>query len=67
MNIHQRVKAYIDTNGLSPIAVAQRSGISIRAFNEILDGNRTMYADDLKSICIALNVSATTFIDFVNA
>ena len=41
-------------------------GIPKTTFNAILNGKRTLYADDLKAICIALNVSPELFIDVKN-
>ena len=32
-------------------------------FNAMMNGKRTMYAEDLKAICIALNVSPEIFIN----
>ena len=63
MRVYERVRAYIDDNGLKQIAVAQKAGIPKATFNAILNGKRTLYADDLRAICLALNVSPEMFID----
>ena len=63
MQVYQKVRAYIDENGLKQLAVAQKAGISKATFNAIMNGKRTLYADDLKAICIALNVSPEVFIN----
>lgn len=47
-----------------PGAVAVKAGISEATLCAILNGNRTMYADDLKAICLALNVSPELFIEY---
>jgi transcriptional regulator with XRE-family HTH domain len=49
--------------GIKQIVIAHKTGISPTTLNAILNGKRTMYAEDLKAICIALGVSAATFIN----
>ena len=66
MYVYQKVRSYIDEKGLKQIAVAKKSGISNTTFNAIMNGKRTLYADDLRSICLALNVSPETFIETKN-
>lgn len=66
MYVYQKVRSYIDEKGLKQIAVAKKSGISKTTFNAIMNGKRTLYADDLRSICLALNVSPETFIETKN-
>lgn len=63
LRVYEKVRNYIDDNGLKQVAVAQKAGISKVAFNDILNGKRTLYADDLRAICLALNVSPETFIE----
>lgn len=63
MHVYEKVRAYIDNNGLKQVSVAQKSGIPKTTFNAILNGKRIMYADDLKAICCALNVSPEVFIE----
>jgi len=62
MNIYQKVHTYIDDHGLHLATVAKKAGISAHTLHAILTGKRTMYAEDLKAICAALNVSAEVFI-----
>lgn len=63
MCVYEKVRAYINENGLKQISVAQRAGISKSTFNAMMNGKRIMYADDLKAICLALNVSPELFIE----
>ena len=42
----------------------QKAEIPNVTFNAIMNGKRTMYAEDLKAICVALNVSPETFVDY---
>lgn len=67
MPVYKKVKAYIDENGLKQIAVAKKVGIPKITFNAMLAGKQTMYADDLRAICLALNVSPEVFIEVHNA
>ena len=63
MSVYEKVRAYIEDNGLKQISVAQRAGIPKSTFNAMMNGKRIMYADDLRAICIALNVSPELFIE----
>ena len=63
MRVYQKVREYIDENGIKQVAVAQKAGISTTTFNAIMNGKRTLYADDLRAICIALDVRPEVFIE----
>lgn len=63
LRVYEKVRTYIDDNGLKQISIAKKAGIPKSTFNAILNGKRTLYADDLREICIALNVSPELFID----
>ena len=63
MYVYEKVRAYIEQHGYKQIAIANMAGIPQTTFNAIMNGKRTMYADDLCSICIALNVSPEIFIE----
>lgn len=63
MRVYEKVRAYIDEQGLKQKTVAERAGIPNVTFNAIMNGKRTLYADDLKAICIALQVSPELFIE----
>jgi len=63
MKVHEKVRIYIDENGFKQNAVAKKTNIPIATFNAILHGKRTMYAEDLRAICQALNVSPEIFVD----
>lgn len=66
MEVYKKVRAYIEDNGYKQLAVAQKAGISKVTFNAMMNGKRTMYADDLRAICLALNVSPEVFIEVHN-
>ena len=67
MYVYEKVRSYIDENGLKQVAVARKAGISKVIFNAMLNSKRTMYADDLRAICLALNVSPEVFIEVKSA
>lgn len=62
MHVFEKVRAYIDDNHLKHVSVARKAGISPSTFSAMLNGKRTMYAENLRDICYSLNVSADTFI-----
>lgn len=62
MEVYKSVRSYIDNAGLKQVSVAKKAGFTTATFNAIMNGKRTMYAEDLKAICIALNVSPEVFI-----
>ena len=63
MLVYEKVRKYIDDHGMKQVAIAEKAGISKTTFNAIMNGKRTMYADDLRAICLALNVSPELFIE----
>ena len=63
MQVYEKVRRYIDDQGMKQVAIAEKAGISKSTFNAIMNGKRTMYADDLRAICLALNVSPELFIE----
>lgn len=66
MHVYEKVRKYIDEKGYKQITIAEKAGISKTTFNAMMNGKRTMYADDLCSICIALNVSPELFVEIEN-
>lgn len=66
MRVYEKVWAYIEDNGFKQVAVAQKAGIPKVTFNAIMNGKRTLYAKDLRAICLALNISPELFIEIEN-
>jgi len=62
MCVYQKVRSYLEDNEIESISVAERLKMPIEQFNAILNGTETLYADDLREICYALNVSPEEFI-----
>lgn len=63
MKVYEKVRAYIEHHGLKQKVVAEKAGIPNTTFNAIMNGKRTMYAEDLKAVCLALNVSPELFVE----
>lgn len=63
MSVYEKVRSYMDENGIKQVTIAKKAGISQVTFNAIMNGKRTLYADDLRAICLALNVSPELFIE----
>ena len=62
MKVHERINGYITANGITTDALSNRTGIPKDRLGAMLGGKETLYAKDLKAICLALNVSPETFI-----
>ena len=62
MQVYEKVGEYIRTHHLKQTSIAKAAGLSVNTFCAILHGRRKMYADDLRAICLAIGVSADTFI-----
>lgn len=62
MHVYQRINQYLIDNEIEVEDVAEKIGCSVPTLNAMLDGAETLYADDLREICYALNVSPEEFI-----
>ena len=67
VHVYEKVRAYMEENGYKQVLIAQKAGFSNATFNAILNGKRTLYSDDLRAICLALNVSPELFIEVKRA
>ena len=63
MHVYERVREYIEEQGLTESDVAEAAGIPNVTFSAMMSGKKKMYADDLRAVCVALKVSADRFID----
>lgn len=66
MRVYEKVRAYMDDKGFQQVAVAQKAKIPIATFSAMMNGRKTMYVDELRAICRAMDVSPETFIEFRN-
>ena len=63
MDVAQKIKKYIESNGLKQAYVADKTGIDIATLNAILNGRVRLTVDRLKLICEALNVKPEFFLN----
>lgn len=63
MEVYKKVRTYIEEAGYKQVSGARKAGIPKVTFNAMMNGHRTMYAEDLRAICLALNVSPELFIE----
>lgn len=64
MLVHEKVKQYLEERGIRQSFVAEKCSMSATTFNAMMNGHRKMYAEDLRAICYALEVSPEQFIDY---
>lgn len=64
MRVYEKIREYLDVNGLKSAIVANLAGIPESTFTAMLNGDVTLYADDLRAICFALNVQPELFIEY---
>lgn len=62
MKVYEKINAYLTANGINPAALSNSTGISQNRLVALLNGKEILCAGDLKTICLALNVSPETFI-----
>lgn len=67
MYVYEKVRAYIIKYNIEQDLLVQKTGIPAPVLTALLSGKQTMYAEELKVICEALNVSSATFIDYKSA
>lgn len=63
MKVYEKINAYLTANSINPAALSGNTGIPQDRLRSVLSGKETLYAEDLKAICLALNVSPEIFID----
>lgn len=63
MLVYEKVRSYIEDHGMKRMTVAKKAGIPNATLDAILSGKRKMYAEDLRAICLALNVRPELFIE----
>lgn len=65
MRVYANVRTYIKKNGLNQSSIAKKAGISSKTFDAILNGKQTLYPEDLRAICYALNVRPEKFMQTI--
>jgi len=61
MGIYQKINNYIKKNNLSYECIAKKSNISPKDLQAMMNGKQTLYPEDLRAICYALNVKPEKF------
>ena len=59
----QRIKEYLDENGIKYSYVAEEIGIQKSTFSAMLNGRRKIVADEYFDICRVLRVDLSFFMD----
>lgn len=63
MKVYEKVNAYLVAEGVDTVALSDRIGVPHNRLGAWLNGDETLYAEELKVICLALNVSPEMFIE----
>ena len=63
MCVYERVRLYLRKNHIHLHTIAKQSGMPGVAFYAMLHGCRPLYADELRAICLALQVPPETLIE----
>lgn len=63
MKVHEKIGTYLHEHQLKQDIVAKKSGIPYKTFIAMIRGEKTLYADDLRAICLALDVRPELFIE----
>jgi|HigsolmetaAR203D_1030402.scaffolds.fasta_scaffold11786_6 hypothetical protein len=51
MNMNQRIRHYIKSNGMTFTFVAERAGIDIKKFSRFMNDKQVMTMDEYETIC----------------
>ena len=62
MTVNQKIKKYLEEHGITQMWLSQNTGIAQEKTSNIVNGKRRVTADELLSICSALNISADLFL-----
>lgn len=63
MCVGQKIKNYLEDNGISQTFVSKKTGIPISKLNLSLNGNRRLDFGEYELICGALSVGADKFLE----
>ena len=61
MQMHERIRQYILSNGLKMNFVAEKSNIEPKKFYRVINGETKLLADDFELICEGLEVAPEIF------
>ncbi|MEK4328961.1 helix-turn-helix transcriptional regulator [Paenibacillus sp. FSL R7-0312] len=63
MEINQRIREFIKTNGLKFTYVAKESNIDMKKFSRMMTGKQKIDTDEYETICSSLRVNPGYFFD----
>jgi plasmid maintenance system antidote protein VapI len=63
MNVNQRIKKYLEEHGITQMWLSNKTGISYKTVNDIVNNVTTVSAINLGKISKALGVSADIFLE----
>lgn len=66
MCVGQRIKRYLNDNGISQTFVSKKTGIPLPKLNLSLNGNRKISLEEYSDICKAISVGTDKFLDVTN-
>lgn len=61
MRVHERIRFYIQSEGLKQKVIAKKAGYSEKQFSAMMRGVRKIGAEDYEKICIALKREPNDF------
>ena len=62
MTVNEKIKKYLEEHGITQMWLSQATGIAQEKISNIVNSKRRVTAEELLSICSALNISADLFI-----
>lgn len=62
MKVYEKIKKYMDDNGIKQKYISDNSNIPENTLSMILNGKRKLYADEMVEIFKALGVDANTIL-----
>ncbi len=63
MCVGQKIKTYLENNGITQTFVANKTGIPVQKLNLSLNGNRRLDFGEYELICGALSVNTDKFLE----
>ncbi len=62
MKMEEKIKEYLEENGISQTFISKKTGIDLPKLNLSLNGNRRMTFPEYELVCGALNVNKDKFL-----
>lgn len=65
MKVSEKLKQFLEENGITQSFVSEKTGIAASTLSEIFNGKRKLYIERLVAICRAIGQNPSLFIDEV--